>query len=114
MPSYRFSLESAAGATASITVPPTATLASIAVEVHSGFDLDTAVATLQFQLDEALDAATGQNLATWRNVSPAVTFDASAAFQVNIPVAGLGRIRLKTTTADSSGDTDAYAVVIFR
>jgi hypothetical protein len=117
MPSYRFSLESSGeqvGATEGIPVPINATLASVAVEVHRSQTFGSAVADLQFSFDDAVDVQTGENLTTWRNTSPAVQFSSGTPFVENIPVAGKGRIRVKTTTADATADTDAYAVVIFR
>jgi len=67
-----------------------------------------AVVELEWSVD------TDDNTEHWASFNPTITFSSSNPSQQRIPVAGVDKVRLKTTTADSTASTDArYFMMAF-
>jgi len=81
-----------------------ATKASVDIIQLSSFSGTSWAVGLQYSLETGDDE-------NWRTFVPAVTFDNTTPSRRNVSVVGAGHIRLITTTADSSADPEAKAVV---
>ena len=103
---YRLNMTDTNSTTAPIRVPPGAAKLSIDINDGSSFTWGAATIDLQFSLSIEQDD-TGTDLTNWQNVSPAVQFVTGTRSRRAVSVTGMGWVRLKVTTAVTTGDIAA-------
>ena len=106
MTKLRVNLAAKNAATDPVTVPLAATKATITITPDT-----TNWAGTSWTVEVQWSSEVHNDYEDWQSFSPAVELTGTSVAKVRVPVAGVGNIRLKTTTNDGTADPAADGVV---